>query len=66
METEQLDPFQLNNSVLYRLNSSRTPCFYVRIEMEQNIIRHIHEKIGHQGIDKFCETIKKELLVSKP
>lgn len=59
LETENVDPYQLNNSVLYRLNSSGNPCFCVPAEMEQNIIRHLHEKIGHQGIDKCCETIKK-------
>lgn len=64
LENEPADPFVLSNSVVYRQNSTGALCLYVPSETEQNIIRHIHEKIAHQGINKTYEKIRKKLLVS--
>lgn len=46
------------NGVVYRKLKDEEGLFYVPAEMEENIIRSVHEKIGHQSVDKSCNQLK--------
>lgn len=58
LEKEKLDDFFLNDGLVYRKMTDDLRLFYVPAEMEENVIRLIHEKIGHQSVDKSCDQIR--------
>lgn len=59
LENEPVSQFELINSVVYRKNPNGKSCLYVPAEMENQIIRRIHEKIGHSGVNKCCDSLCK-------
>lgn len=52
LENEEVSNYKLNDGVVYRKNPKGNQRFYFATEMEVNIIRHIHEKIGHLDVIK--------------
>lgn len=57
MENEELKDFLLENGIVFRRGRDETKLMYVPSEMEDNVIRLVHEKIGHQSTDKCCDTL---------
>lgn len=51
--------YELSDGLVFKKHASGKLQFLVPQEMEDNIIRLIHEKIAHQSVDKCCEQIKK-------
>lgn len=60
LETEELSDFILRHGVVFHKSPSNNPQLYVPDEMIDNIIRTTHEKIGHLGVDKCCEQLRKQ------
>lgn len=58
LENEDMTEYLLEDGLLYRRGKDDLKLFYVPSEMENNIIRLIHEKIGHQSVDKCCTKIR--------
>lgn len=50
--------FELRNGLVYREMPSKRCALYVSLEMENNVIRLIHEKLGHLGVDKCYDQIR--------
>jgi hypothetical protein len=50
--------FELNNGLIYRKQGENL-LFYVPKSMEYNIISDSHNVMGHQGIDKTMEYVKR-------
>lgn len=59
LENERVDGFELKDGLVYRRDKKQRLQLFVPQEMEENVIRMIHEKICHMGIDKTHEQIKK-------
>lgn len=59
LETADSNEYELKDEVVYQISPSGARRLYVPREMINNVIRHIHEKIGHLGIDKCCCEIKR-------
>ena len=64
LEFGPVDNFELKDGLVFKNDGS---CFqlYVPSEMENNIIRLIHEKIGHMGVDKTVNQIKNNYFFPK-
>ena len=58
LEKGPVERFEIINGLIYRLHKSGQLAFYVPLEMETNIIRLIHEKLGHLGIEKCYDKIR--------
>lgn len=58
LEASESPPYEMHNGIVYRRNRDDRLLFYVPAEMEQQLIHHTHEKIGHFGSDKCYEQIK--------
>lgn len=58
LEEGDVEHFELINGLLYRKQNDELSLLYVPAEMETNIIRIIHEKIGHLGADKCYDQIR--------
>lgn len=58
LENEPSEQFELREGIVYKKHISGELLLYVPVELENNIIRHIHEKIGHLGISKCVDQIK--------
>lgn len=58
LENEELTEFVLKDGLVYRKEDPKKLLFYVPLEMEENVIRMIHEKIGHQSVDKCYDKLK--------
>lgn len=58
LEKEEVNDFKLYDGLVYKRDAVGRFLFFVPEEMEDNVIRTIHEKIGHLGIDKCCEQLK--------
>lgn len=59
METEELSDYTLQNGVVFHKSGDGRLQFYVPDELIDNVIRVSHEKIGHFGVDKCCEQLRK-------
>ena len=60
IEVPQDKLYELRNGVIYRkLDNGSTLLFYVPNSMEKNVIFKYHDELGHQGITKVSETLKK-------
>lgn len=59
LEKESVTNYQLKNGIVFRQGGTGVFQLYVPLEMEFNVIRLIHEKIGHLGIDKTYNEIRK-------
>lgn len=57
LESAEKDHFELSDGLVYRLSSAGRRLLYVHAEMETNVIRLIHEKVGHLGVDKSRDQI---------
>lgn len=58
LEEEEVKYFELKDGLVFRKIDNDRLAFYVPSEMEENVIRLIHEKIGHLGVDKCLEQMK--------
>lgn len=58
LETSEVPGFALINGIVFKEKDTEQPKLYVPPEMETNVIRLVHEKIAHLGIDKTLEKIK--------
>lgn len=54
-----MDGFELKDGLVFRRDKFGRPQLFVPQEMEVNVIRLIHEKICHLGIDKTYEQVRK-------
>lgn len=52
LQNESSKLFESHNGLIYRKEMAEDLYFYVPVEMKGNVIRLIHEKIGHLGINK--------------
>ena len=50
LETGDLEGYVIENGLVFRLAASGSKQLYVPAELEENIMRSIHEKYGHVGI----------------
>lgn len=50
--------YEMKDGIIFRKNPRNQLLMYVPSEMESNLIRHIHEKIGHLGVTKCYEQLK--------
>lgn len=57
LEKDYVKDYRLINGLVYKAADGRF-MFYVPAELEDNIIRNIHEKVGHQSVDKCYEQLK--------
>ena len=57
LESESIDDYVLIDGLVYKKINEQT-LFYVPAEMEENIIRLNHERIGHQSLDKTYAAIR--------
>lgn len=57
-EEEEVVGFELKDGLVFRKDKNRLQ-LCVPSEMEENVIRMIHEKICHLGINKTCDQLKK-------
>lgn len=55
---EVMDDYELRDEVVYRKTDDGEHKFYVPHEMEENIVRMIHEELAHQGADKTMEKVR--------
>lgn len=53
-----VEDYELDNGVVYRTKTEGHRMLYVPTEMENNIIRLIHEKLAHQNVDKCYEKVR--------
>lgn len=58
LETSASPPYEMHNGIIYRRNKENRLLFYVPREMEQQLIHHMHEKIGHFGSHKCYEQMR--------
>lgn len=58
LEVAEQDRFELQDGLVYRRLEPGKLRLYVPEEMESNVIRLIHEQIGHLGIDKCFDQIR--------
>lgn len=49
---------EMHNGIVYKKSKQNKLMFYVPAEMEQQLIHHMHEKIGHFGSNKCYEQMK--------
>lgn len=59
LEMEPVRGYELQNGLVFRINGEGLRQLFVPTEMEDNVIRLIHEKIGHLGIEKSCSQLRK-------
>lgn len=57
-EKEQTSNYEMKDGLIFYKTKNDIKLLYVPAEMENNVIRLIHEKIGHQSVDKSCDQIK--------
>lgn len=50
--------YAMQDGLVYRRDRRGDLFFYVPSETEDNLIRHVHEKIGHLGVTKCCDQLK--------
>lgn len=58
LEKEEVESYRLENGLVYRYINEDQLSLLVPKEMEQNVIRLIHDKIGHLGINKCYDQIR--------
>lgn len=52
LEDGEKEGYELSNGIVYRRMADGRLQFYVPDEMEDNVIRVVHEKLAHQSVDK--------------
>jgi hypothetical protein len=58
LESSESPPYEMHNGIVYKRNRDDRLLFYVPKEMEQQLIHHMHEKIGHFGSGKCYEQMR--------
>ena len=58
LEKELMNKYELRDGIVYRRNKEGKLLYYVPKELETNVIRLVHEKIGHLGVNKTYDQIK--------
>lgn len=58
LENEEVDHFELKNGLVYRKTPNGRFALYVPAEMEINVIRLVHEKLGHLGFEKCHDQLR--------
>lgn len=58
LEKHEIEHFELQDGLVYRKMNNNTLALYVPVEMENSIIRLIHEKIGNLGVEKCYKQIR--------
>ena len=58
LEKEPVENFELCNGLVYRKLSDTRSALYVPSEMEDNVIRLVHEKACHLSVDKCYDQIR--------
>ncbi|RYE17290.1 MAG: hypothetical protein EOP45_16045 [Sphingobacteriaceae bacterium] len=58
LEIKDVANFELENGLVFRMSKERRQ-LYVPLEMEENVMRMVHENYGHLGIDKCTNQIQK-------
>lgn len=56
--TSESPPYEMHDGIVYKRNSADKLLFYVPSEMEQQLIHHMHEKIGHFGSSKCYDQMR--------
>lgn len=56
---EEMSEYELKDELVYKKGKDERRLLYVPAELEENIMRMIHENIRHQGVDKCCDRIKR-------
>ena len=54
----ELKSFAMKDGLVYKRNRKGDLQFYVSSEIENNLIRQVHEKIGHLGVNKCYDQIR--------
>lgn len=60
LEEMEVTDFKLLDGLVYKKDQTGKLLFYVPAEMEDNVIRVTHEKMGHQSTDKCCWQLKRQ------
>lgn len=60
LETAVNDEFEMKDGLIFRKNTAGHRMLYVPMEMENNIVRLVHEKLAHQGVDKCYEKMQEQ------
>lgn len=58
LETEEVPGYVLDNGLVFRVND-KCQLLYVPCDIEENVIRLIHEGYGHFGVEKCVKQIQK-------
>lgn len=58
LETEELPEYELENGLVFRMHE-QCQQLYVPSEMEESVMRVIHENYGHLGVEKCAKQIQK-------
>lgn len=58
LENGPVEHYELDNGLVYRKKINNRSAFYVPREMENNVIRLVHEKLGHLGVEKCYEQLR--------
>lgn len=56
---QNAEGYELENGLVFRCTEPGRKQLYVPAEMEENIIRVIHEKYGHSGVEKCYNSLRK-------
>lgn len=59
LESNEMDGYILSDGLVFRKSPSGKLQLYVPAEMVNNIIKFVHEKIGHQAVNKCCQQLQK-------
>ncbi|XP_062540766.1 uncharacterized protein LOC134208839 [Armigeres subalbatus] len=58
VECQQMKDYEVRNAVVYKVIGSKS-LVYVPERMVQSVINKFHNQMGHFGVDKVCELIKR-------
>lgn len=58
LEIQPTDSYEVRNAILYKVIGAKS-LVYVPEQMIQSVINKFHNQMGHFGVDKVCELIKR-------
>jgi len=58
LEREAVGCFELIDGIIYRKNDAGRLCLYAPTQIQEQLIRLCHEKLGHLGVDKCVDDLK--------
>lgn len=59
LETGPVPKFKLQEGLVFHVPENGQPQLYIPTEMVDNVIRSVHEKIGHLAVDKTVDKLKR-------